>query len=856
MRTPFHTVLLPLTLLGNLHALPEGGLLALWDFESGSSNSITGAEALPNGSFQGNASVSSTGIPIMGSYLQLDGDGDYMDVGDHPFFQDLDGSWSAAAWFRAERAPAGDESFFIFETSGGFPISLGLSEGGAGFTNAQVLTEVVGGLDSSPSLDIQIPNDDITDWNHVLITYENVSGTRTLRAYLNGEVVDSITPTSALTSSSNGFHVGTDRDANGNWFLGGIDEVALWNRALTPLEAGFFQDHIIVTTLTDEDNGNLDSASGDGTSLREAITYASENSYIEFAPSLNGETLTLTEGQLLIPTSLTIDASGLSEGFTIDANGRVTEHRVIEIETNNSVTLHGLTLTDGEALTGATSLDVSGGAIFFEADDSDSSAQLALFSCTLVDNAAVLGGAIFNGAIAGGNANLSLNDCIIFENFSGFQGGGISSFGTTDSNASMNILNSTFSGNAAVDDGGGLYSNNTNAILSACSFINNSAILGGGIHGEGNESLSLNDCTFSENSAVEDGGGIYGTSNESLSLDGCTFSENSAVEDGGGIFSLSNMNVDLNNCTITENSAEESGGGIYSNSISGNRNVNLSNCTISGNSADISGGGIFSETSFTGALNLILNNSILAENTAPTGPDLGETGIAVSITATGNNLVSSLAGQTTLAASDPSVTLLTGPLLLAPLANHGGPTMTLPPLPGSPALNAGGSVNPGGFDQRGLPRFADGALDIGAVEVQTGEFIDDGTTPFPFPIADFATDSDQDGTPNGLEFILGTDHLIPDTQSSRNPSVSLDGPNTIRLRFGRNDTDLPPGITLNILRSTTLEPDSFVTAGSYESTNDSSSSAFIINDDQFTFTDPSPFAAKAFYRLEATFLPN
>jgi len=53
--------------------------------------------------------------------------------------------------------------------------------------------------------------------------------------------------------------------------------------------------------------------------------------------------------------------------------------------------------------------------------------------------------------------------------------------------------------------------------------------------------------------------------------------------------------------------------------------------------------------------------------------------------------------------------------VLAPLGNYGGPTQTMPPLHGSPAIDLGA---PSAFatDQRGYPRLAGLATDIGAVE--------------------------------------------------------------------------------------------------------------------------------------------
>ena len=53
---------------------------------------------------------------------------------------------------------------------------------------------------------------------------------------------------------------------------------------------------------------------------------------------------------------------------------------------------------------------------------------------------------------------------------------------------------------------------------------------------------------------------------------------------------------------------------------------------------------------------------------------------------------------------------------LGPLADNGGPTLTMALLPGSPAIDAGNTSLAPATDQRGFPRPAGLAADLGAFE--------------------------------------------------------------------------------------------------------------------------------------------
>jgi hypothetical protein len=180
----------------------------------------------------------------------------------------------------------------------------------------------------------------------------------------------------------------------------------------------------------------------------------------------------------------------------------------------------------------------------------------------------------------------------------------------------------------------------------------------------------------------------------------------------------STINVFLNSLTITNGYCTNNGGGIYNNGT-----LALNQCTLSGNSAP-GGGGIlnYNSRNLNGTATATITNTIVAGNSGSYGADI-DNGADIYYYATltygGSNLVQSVynsGGSGIVIGPAP----LTNAPNLAPLGNYGGPTQTMPPLPGSSAIGAGSvAANTFSTDQRGYSRTQNGLIDIGAVEVQT-----------------------------------------------------------------------------------------------------------------------------------------
>ena len=117
------------------------------------------------------------------------------------------------------------------------------------------------------------------------------------------------------------------------------------------------EDRTVPSTFTV--TNNLDTGvAGDG-SLRGEIAAAGSGDTINFDPSLAGQTITLTSGELAITQSLDIEGLG-SNQLTISGNNA---SRVFNITAGATVTIAGMTMTNGLANGSSPVLASTGGAV-------------------------------------------------------------------------------------------------------------------------------------------------------------------------------------------------------------------------------------------------------------------------------------------------------------------------------------------------------------------------------------------------------------------------------------------------------------------------------------------------------------
>lgn len=336
-------------------------------------------------------------------------------------------------------------------------------------------------------------------------------------------------------------------------------------------------------------------------------------------------------------------------------------HVVVGSNTNSSAVLNGFTITGGNADSTMFSSEQSKGGGIYSYHGSP-----ALGELWFINNYASLGGGMYNGGEPG-----------------------------YPYGSSPTIANVSFMNNSAIEGGGMRNENYSNPSLLMVNFSENSATRSsGGMHNTGNSNPTLNEVMFVGNTSGFAAGGL-GNYSSSASLTNVTFNNNSAVSSGGAIVN-SNGSPTFTNVSLLDNSAQY-GGGMWNSGSS----PTLINLTFKNNSASISGGGILSETSS----NLIVRNTILWGNTAPTGAQIHSD---VSLSTVSDSVVQGgFAGGTNIITTDP---------LLGTLGNYGGITQTLPLQAGSSAIDSGNDTYCPATDQRGVIRPQGIRCDIGAYE--------------------------------------------------------------------------------------------------------------------------------------------
>ncbi|MCB9786579.1 MAG: OmpA family protein [Deltaproteobacteria bacterium] len=503
---------------------------------------------------------------------------------------------------------------------------------------------------------------------------------------------------------------------------------------------------ITVNTSDDELNGDGDC------SLREAVEAANTDSpisgcpggsgpdIIDFAPALDGASLAITGGQLVLDDDVSVIGP---PGRVLLSAGQLS--RVFEITTGTLVELQRLVISDGIALGEGGAIRNAGSLTMTDCDVLDSFVLgedagattnggkggfgAALWSggdtlairCDLSGNLAAGGdgGQIGPGRPSGGGGagmggaafvapggSLTLDRCLLADNKAhggaswpgGNAGGGAGMGGAVfNHQGSLRVINCTFTGNTARSGPGDVAAatDPTGVAAPAAALFGQGGAAGpvvGGAAGFGGGGGGAPIGQTGGTGGYGGGGAFPGgaVGPHGGTPDGSFSGSGAAI--GGAIFDLAGVTSGVSQVTIV-----------------GNQAIDHPTAPVT-TLAETVAGGLFAHTS--GSTFFFLG-SIIASNTAGASVDCGSQG--ASPTSSGRNVVGSGGGCPASGTGDQAVASVG-----LSFGDHGGPTETFALDAGSPAIGAGSCTdlqsNQVTADQRDLPRPAAGC-DSGAYEV-------------------------------------------------------------------------------------------------------------------------------------------
>ena len=227
---------LALVLAGNADGQLKNGLTAYYEFDSDFTTSVGSVDGTPvNGPFAGEPGGIAGNAMLMNPEIilspSINVEIGFGDIG-NPV--DLGQTFTISAWYNLVEDPMGSSSnrYFVYESETSFDVSYGLRDlglGKPGINDGQVFT---GTGDNFGVEDAGLPG-----WHHVLQVYSSDEVDTLISTYVDGVLLSETILASSAGIFDTGMNFGAARSSViDRGFEGLIDEVALWDRELTPIE--------------------------------------------------------------------------------------------------------------------------------------------------------------------------------------------------------------------------------------------------------------------------------------------------------------------------------------------------------------------------------------------------------------------------------------------------------------------------------------------------------------------------------------------------------------------------------------------------------------------------------------------
>lgn len=197
------------------------GLVAAYGFNGAAGSTVGDSSGLANtGTISG---ATRTAAGRVGGALTFDGVNDSVTIPDATSL-DLTGSFTLSAWLRPSTV-SGWRTVILKE---GGPTGLAYGLHGSTNSNRPGGYASIGGADRELNATAPLV---ANAWRHLALTYDGA----TMRIYIDGALVGTRSQTGTVTTTTGTLRIGGN-SVWGEWFAGQIDEVRVYNRALTAAE--------------------------------------------------------------------------------------------------------------------------------------------------------------------------------------------------------------------------------------------------------------------------------------------------------------------------------------------------------------------------------------------------------------------------------------------------------------------------------------------------------------------------------------------------------------------------------------------------------------------------------------------
>jgi len=206
---------------GDVWSFTTGKLVGWWKFDEISGETAEDSAGNNDGRLVGDPQWQPTGGKVGGA-LEFDGDGDYVDCGADPAF-DITGKITVAAWVNIRSIPTqwvavvakGENAWRLSNVRSGTNFHFGIA------------------IWSSPNPSVDGSTQVGTnEWHHVCGTYNGSA----INIYLDGVLDGTISNTTGIGTSTTSLLIGENPEATGRYWDGLIDDVRIYNYALSEKE--------------------------------------------------------------------------------------------------------------------------------------------------------------------------------------------------------------------------------------------------------------------------------------------------------------------------------------------------------------------------------------------------------------------------------------------------------------------------------------------------------------------------------------------------------------------------------------------------------------------------------------------